>query len=413
MSWVRGSAWAKAGISEPTARKYVWLDKLPKLDRRLRKQAAPETYLNKRLNVMKFTIQTSLMLFVGMMASSSVWSQVGDTEYSAPAWQPQVVIVQFDADGYIVDGVAKTGVQAFDRLAIQYSVWQIQRAYPFLDHVQPNSNTYRNLAALRRTYYVRYQSTTEPQHVATGLQQVEEVVYAEPVALNRLFDSDLKRHVDPDDPRFSDQKYLQHMRLPEAWDEVKGMDGSPRVVIAIVDGGGDWQHEDLLGNVWTNAGDSVANGLDDDNNGFIDDVHGVNFGNEDPANNDPTGDTHGTSSAGVASAVTDNGIGVAGAAWNAELMHVNVACPGGSLICYGYEGILYAAANGADIINTSWGGPVTRSTPLRHQSQVLELVTDMGALVVASSGNHGRLADSLAFYPAYSSARSVCWSNRG
>ena len=175
------------------------------------------------------------------------------------------------------------------------------------------------------------------------------VTYAEthavPVLANRLMGPDVT--VEPDDSLFSDQTYLRHMRLPEAWDIVKGEDGNPPVVIAITDLGGDWRHEDLLANVWTNENEIPGNGIDDDNNGFIDDVHGVNTLNRDDTDNDPYtpgGNPHGTHVAGAASAVTDNSAGVAGAAWNAHLMHISGF----------YPGILYAAANGADIINASW-----------------------------------------------------------
>ena len=84
---------------------------------------------------------------------------------------------------------------------------------------------------------------------------------------------------------FNQQTEMMHLRLPEAWDGVKGIDGE--VVIAIVDGGGKWRHEDLHANRWTNMDEIADNGLDDDDNGFIDDVHGVNYANGDRFNNDP------------------------------------------------------------------------------------------------------------------------------
>ena len=96
----------------------------------------------------------------------------------------------------------------------------------------------------------------------------------------------------------------------------------------------DWRHPDLEPNVWTNEDEIPENGIDDDDNGFIDDIHGVNFANGDSRNNDPTGLSttpfnarHGTAVAGVAGAVTDNGIGIAGAAWNAKIMHINASVP--------------------------------------------------------------------------------------
>ena len=86
-----------------------------------------------------------------------------------------------------------------------------------------------------------------------------------------------------------------------------------------------------MANVWVNEDEIPDNGIDDDNNGFIDDVHGVNLNNGDETDNDPTPDPnhahttgHGTAVAGTASAVTDNGIGIASAAWNAKLMHINI-----------------------------------------------------------------------------------------
>ena len=133
--------------------------------------------------------------------------------------------------------------------------------------------------------------------------------------------------------------------MPEAWDEVKSESGIPKVTIAIVDGGGEWRHQDLRANVWTNTDEIPGNGIDDDQNGFIDDVHGVNFSNGDQTNNDPTRQPdlfgnpwHGTAAAGAASAVSDNTIGVAGASWNASLMHINASDSLGLGVRHGYEG---------------------------------------------------------------------------
>ena len=228
--------------------------------------------------------------------------------------------------------------------------------------------------------------------------------------MNRTRGPVRRERINPNDPRFNEQPELELMRLPEAWDVVKGEDGSPRVVIAVVDGGGEWRHEDLRANVWTNEDEIPDNGIDDDNNGFIDDVHGVNFANGDDTNNDPTGlpetpgsALHGTTVAGSASAVTDNSVGVAGAAWNAELMHINAGCAGGdNLICYGYEGILYAAMSGADIINASWSSVVAVDQGVRRVDQTLDLATDMGALVVAAASNDNVSNDIIRTYPARS-----------
>ncbi len=349
--------------------------------------------------------RTRIVLLLAMV---SVWAVPTAAAQRTPSYEPHVVVVQFEPGTVISDGLGKTGLQVFDRRAAAYNMYTIERVYPFLDHVQPTPKTRRNLLALRRTYFVRYSANVAAKHVARVLTVAPGVVYAEPVIIHRIDESDTGVLVDPNDPLFSDQTYLRHLRLTEAWDEVKGEDESDPVVIANVGGGGEWRHEDLRENVWTNPNETAGNGVDDDNNGFIDDVHGVNFANGDFTNNDPTGlpqspssANHGTAAAGAANAVTNNGVGVAGAAWNAEVMHINSGCPdrdGG--ICYGYQGVLYAAATGADIINASWGGLRDGEQSIMFVTQSLDLATDMGALVVASAGNSNLNNDLVPRYPA-------------
>ena len=325
-----------------------------------------------------------------------------------PEYVSNVVVVQFAPEIVIANKGSASGLQDFDRRATRYGVHLIERVYPFLDHVEPTPKTRRNLLALRHTYYVRYHERAPGDRVAADLAAVPGVVYAEPVLVYRTQTSGTWERMDPDDPRFGEQTEMQHLRLPEAWDVVKSEDGTPRIVIAIVDGGGEWRHRDLRANVWTNPDEIAGNRIDDDGNGFIDDVHGVNFANGDDTNNDPTGlletprsAEHGTASAGAASAVTDNGMGIAGAAWNADIMHINVGCSVSDLgVCFGFEGILYAAANGADIINVSWSGPVSIHAAAQFYDQSLNLATDMGALVVAAASNENVSNDLFRFYPA-------------
>ena len=203
-----------------------------------------------------------------------------------PEYEDHVVVVQFAPDVFIANKSGTTGLQDFDRSAAYYGVYLIERVFPFLDHVQPTPKTAQNLAALRRTYYVRYSADEDPRQVAKALAAESGVTYAEPVGLIRYQGTGAVL-AEPDDALFEDQTYLRHMRLPQAWEIVKGEDGNPPVVIAVVDGGGNWRHEDLLANVWTNPDEIPDNGIDDDDNGFIDDVHGVNFPNGDDTDNDP------------------------------------------------------------------------------------------------------------------------------
>ncbi len=319
-------------------------------------------------------------------------------------YAPGMVAVQFLPEVAHKTGL-DTGLQEFDQKVALFGGYSMERIYPFLDYVDPTPKIRQNLLALRRTYYVRYHSNAPPEQVADELKSSRGILYAEPVAINHT--QALRFDEVPNDPEYYRQYALQQLHLPEAWDIVKGEDGFPRVVIAIVGGGGDWKHEDLRENVWTNPDEIAGNGVDDDNNGFVDDVHGVNFHRED--SNDPTGSPetpqnahHGTAVAGIAGAVADNGIGVAGTSWNAEIMHVNAGCADTDrFICFGYEGIVYAATNGADIINASWSS-FFEVTPERSRllGQSLDLATDMGALVVASAGNGGKNLDQTLHYPA-------------
>lgn len=330
-----------------------------------------------------------------------VFAHIAIAQDREPEFKDQVIVVQFESGIVIGQGAAKTNLSEFDHTAERYDVYKIERVYPFLDYVESTPKIVKNLNALRHTYYVHYRTQTDPKQVSQDFSLKSGVVYAEPVLITRTYKS--MSQADPNDPQYEQQSYLDLVHLPEAWDIVKSEDASDPVIIAIVDTGGDWDHEDLLSNVWTNEDEIPDNGIDDDNNGFIDDVHGVNFGNNDEMNNDPNPDpsfhditSHGTAVAGTASAVTDNGLGIAGAAWNAKLMHINVFCIELGA-CNDFGGVLYAAANGADIINTSWGGFVGEEELLMI-NQTLDLATDLGALVVAAAGNDFSNND---LYPSY------------
>jgi len=223
--------------------------------------------------------------------------------------------------------------------------------------------------------------SADQKAVLAWLQRHPLIEYAEPLYNHSL-------HISPDDSFFAQQPHLAHINLPAAWDFVRGAQGT--AVIAIVDGGTDIRHQDLLANLWVNIDEIAGNRLDDDDNGFIDDIKGWNFAND---SNDPTGlptqpayGNHGTHTAGIANAVTDNTRGIAGAAWNAQIMAINAADPFGEGIGNGYEAILYAAENGADIINCSWG---RTGLPSAFEQDVINYATSLGSIIVASAGNSG------------------------
>lgn len=134
--------------------------------------------------------------------------------------------------------------------------------------------------------------------------------------------------------------------------------GSTDVVVAVVDTGIDINHPDLKANIWTNPGEIPNNGVDDDHNGYVDDVHGYDFANADETVYDEEeGDLHGTHVAGIIGAEGDNGIGVAGVNWHVTIMPVKGLYGFGDGDDYSLaEAVEYAVDNGADVVNCSWGG---------------------------------------------------------
>ncbi len=339
-------------------------------------------------------MKSSWQLVLVLLLASSQFSAVDSSAQNLPDYSPGMVVVQFAPDTQITNKSARTGLAGFDRTAEIFNVYAIERAYPFLDHAEPTPETRDNLLALRRTYYVRYHANAQPVEVSDAFSKVPGIVYAEPLLIRRATTLDTPVIVDPNDPRFNEQTELQLLRLPEVWNKVTSESGDPQVVIAIVDDGTHWRHEDLRANVWTNEYEIPNNGLDDDDNGFVDDVHGVNLNND--SNNDPADGVaiHGTLVSGAAGAVSDNGIGISGSSWNADLMHVQAEeVMGGRDL---NPGILYAAMNQADIINVSYAG----HGHSQHEDQVLNLATDMGSLIVAAAGNENNNVDIDTVYPA-------------
>jgi subtilisin family serine protease len=185
----------------------------------------------------------------------------------------------------------------------------------------------------------------------------------------------------PDDYWFNTQKeYLMLMRLPDAWDITTG----DARLIAVVDTGVDLSHPDLRDKIWTNPGEIPDNGIDDDHNGYIDDARGWNFVRN---NNQPEDDYgHGSQVAGIAAASTDNKIGMAGVSWPASIMPLKALDNRGEgTFADVASAIIYAADNGARIINLSLGGSVSSTT-------ILDAVTfaqSHGSLLIAAAGNAG------------------------
>lgn len=155
----------------------------------------------------------------------------------------------------------------------------------------------------------------------------------------------------PTDAFFRQQWALRDARVPKAWRTSVG----GNVIVAVLDTGVDATHPDLAGNLWTNPGELPGNGVDDDGNGFVDDLHGADMvnGDGDPAD----GAGHGTAVAGVIGARGNDGTGISGVAWHIRLMPVKVLPDHGfGTTATLVAGLRYALANGARVVNMSLNG---------------------------------------------------------
>lgn len=248
---------------------------------------------------------------------------------------------------------------------------------------------------------MRVDPKTDLAKLASELQRDPVVEWVEPNYLYRVDSTPAL----PDDPflhssgswgqSFPDLWGLFQIEAPAAWETSQG----EGVIVAVVDSGVDVGHPDLAANVWQNPGEVPNNGFDDDANGFVDDVNGWDFTrcaafpnsqsgcqskNQGPDVSDPLG--HGTHVAGTIAAVGDNGIGIIGVAPRAQVMAVKgVNATGLGANADLAEALVYAAANGATVINASFSGP-----PSEAIRMAVEYVTRaFDVVVVASAGNNG------------------------
>ncbi|MBR9976348.1 MAG: S8 family serine peptidase [Bacteroidetes bacterium] len=306
---------------------------------------------------------------------------------------PGTVIVKFVRERTQQLSKHQADIASVQPLLARFGVRRTTQLYP--DH-RSRFRADGSEIALQRMYRVEFDAAVSPLEVARAFAALPDVEYAEPEIVQRLFYT-------PDDPRFAEQYQHLNVQAKQAWDISTG---DSTVVIAIVDSGVLWNHEDLYENMWVNPAEDIdgdgrytaadIDSIDNDGNGYVDDVVGVDFvgksamsgGTYHDGDPSPTtrGHPHGTHVAGIAAARGNNGKGIAGLAMFCRIMAIKCAPDTYSpSIVRGYDGIVYAADNGADVINCSWGGPGY----LESQKERIDYAIAKGAIVVAAAGNSG------------------------
>jgi subtilisin family serine protease len=267
-------------------------------------------------------------------------------------------------------------------------------------------STFSNAGIAQRQYFpqigVYLCNITNQLSVNEAVQACQadpNIEYAEPNYIYRRF-TPIPRRITPNDPRL-DELYAMNnsndadIDAVEAWAK---QTGDKNVLIAIIDTGIDYDHPDLQANIWSNpgeSGDKANNGVDDDNNGYVDDFRGWDFAGDD---NDPDDDNgHGTHVAGTIGAVGDNGTGVVGVNWNVSIMPLKFLDRNGSgELSDAIPAILYAADMGARLSSNSWGGGGF-SQALKD---AITYARDKNSVFVAAAGNDNEDNDSFPSYPS-------------
>ena len=301
-------------------------------------------------------------------------------------------------------GIITTPFLWLNDLAEQYQIIELTQCYYVKDKTWHQNGRYP-----MNVFAIQLSEDLYTDRLLDILNQQKDVLFAEKEAVNRTVYT-------PNDPMLSQQWAINAIQATQAWDITPG--GISEVIVGIVDSGVKWNHPDLQANMWINEAElpgitinwtngtiTGGDGIDNDGNGYVDDVLGWDFVPSSlSTRNNPfqslTGSTHGTHVAGCAAAVGDNGVGIAGPAYNVKILatkHSPFGTPSNS-IANGYQGIYYMANTGAHIINCSWGSLGSSSD--NQANLAISYAQSQGSLVVAAAGNDGANTNGNPFYPA-------------
>lgn len=250
--------------------------------------------------------------------------------------------------------------------------------------------------SIRTIYLLEFSQIYKVDELVAFLSRHNLIDYAEQVPIHKttLVPNDLGAN----STSGTGQWHLHKVNAQQAWDVSVG---NSNIKVAIVDDAVLSNHPDLAPALWVNSGEIAGNGIDDDGNGYIDDINGFDVADDDnnvmPNNANMS---HGTHVAGIAGAKTNNGVGGASIGFGVSIMAVKSSNQA-TTITNGYDGIVYAADAGADVINMSWGGSGGGNTG----QNIVNYAFNKGCILVAAAGNDNVTT---AFYPAnYNNVISV------
>lgn len=275
----------------------------------------------------------------------------------------------------------------------------------------PILNKYK-ISDIRKTFHLNATNLLKTKS-GKNLEQVYTIVFSENVEMKSIINEFkkctniswvqpnfiYKKFLNPNDTYYSRQLNIPLINGDKAWDYLTI---GNKYIVAVVDTGADYLHEDLKDNIWINTGEIPDNGIDDDSNGYVDDYQGWNFVSEEPPAKDPMDkEGHGTFVSGIITARLNNNLGIAGIAGNSPLMIVKAGDSEGSFTTEtGSAGIRYAADNNAKVINLSWGGKVSESFDDKILEEAVAYAVNRKCIIVSAAGNERTDIDYIKYIPA-------------
>ena len=323
------------------------------------------------------THKLSILLFC---VSISVFARTNNTSPLFKEYQPGIVIVKLKSQKGMLHKI--DAAQILQSLQTKYRIFSPQRTFE-----TTSLKKKQGIDELNRVYTYHVDEATDIIALARRIASDPAVEYAQPNYV-------LKATSYPDDPLYPQIYQLGIVKAVQAWDIQKG-DSS--VVIAIIDTGVDWDHPDLAAAIWTNKGEIPDNGIDDDGNGYVDDIRGWDFveattpgvyPGEDStqADNNPMDfEGHGTHCAGIAAGVTNNSIGIASLGGGCKIMPLRIgwttSSEGGSgYSLYMSKAFVYAADNGASIASLSFSSDLVAAEGAKYAYK-------NGVVILNAAGN--------------------------